>query len=64
MWECSQCGACCKFVKCKMYLDNKCSIYNDRPQYCRLSLYDKKYYEDMINNACNIVRNALKQSGG
>jgi|TARA_R110000824_G_scaffold9137_2_gene41142 Fe-S-cluster containining protein len=61
---CSQCGLCCKlagFLKstkdvlpinkdgsCSNLIDNKCSIYEDRPDICRV--------EKMISNKDNLSR--------
>lgn len=44
MFNCEKCGACCKIVGCS-YLteDNLCSIYNDRPDICRVDkMYEKR----------------------
>jgi len=35
-WQCTKCGACCRFVRCKLVLpDNTCPIYDTRPYMCR-----------------------------
>jgi len=60
MWVCKKCGACCKYIKCKYYMNNLCSIYEDRPRICRVSLHDKENNEKLVNAACEAVRSALK----
>ena len=60
MWECKKCGACCKYIKCKYYMNNECSIYENRPDICRVSQYDKERNETLVNAACEIIRVALK----
>lgn len=65
-WECNKCGACCKLagfiVKnlnrgdgvCKMLLDdNTCSIYETRPEICRVN---KSVPDDLLEQSCNFVR--------
>ena len=62
MFDCKQCGACCKHLDIVDYLpdhnrgdgvckylqaDNKCSIYNDRPPVCRGEYVYHRYYEHM-----------------
>jgi Fe-S-cluster containining protein len=61
MWECSKCGACCKYAKCKDYVNGLCAIYETRPEICRVSQYDKEHNEDMLNKACELIRNKLKE---
>ena len=38
---------------CKMLKDNLCSIYNERPDICRVKDYLK---ENELNKACNFLR--------
>lgn len=52
-WKCIQCGACCKIAgwvdstlaldpgnpTCKYLEDNKCTIYDERPDICRTENY-------------------------
>lgn len=35
-YDCWSCGACCRAIKCPLLIDNKCSIYEDRPPQCRI----------------------------
>lgn len=69
MWKCDGCGSCCKNgsvkkllpefwdeenQRCKMLdKNNRCSIYRDRPDICRV-----KNYSDVkaLNLACSIIR--------
>lgn len=61
-FKCDLCGICCKNIKhvpqLKEYdngngqciyltIDNKCSIYNNRPEICNVNLMYKKYYSDI-----------------
>lgn len=41
-------------------MNNLCSIYEDRPRICRVSLHDKENNEKLVNAACEAVRGALK----
>lgn len=46
-WKCIQCSACCRFMQfsipefatedgsCKYLIENKCSIYDSRPELCK-----------------------------
>ena len=63
MWECKKCGACCTYIGCKFCINNECSIYNSRPELCRVRTYDKIYNENMLNKACEVLRNKLKEKG-
>jgi Fe-S-cluster containining protein len=79
MWQCKQCGACCKVfgligIKvdfpfaindgiCEKLVDNKCSIYADRPDCCR---YDKwkatrceQEKEIMMEESCKHIRSLV-----
>lgn len=77
-FECSQCGECCKLLKkyppmadydrgdgvCKYLLDNKCSIYNQRPNICRGEYVYHTYFEGMdvdeyygmLYRYCNLIK--------
>ena len=77
-FECNQCGECCKQLKkfpqmadydrgdgvCKYLFDNKCSIYNQRPNICRGEyLYhtcfegmDVDEYYGILYHYCNLIR--------
>ena len=35
-YNCWQCGACCRAIKCRFLKDNKCTIYETRPKVCRI----------------------------
>lgn len=77
---CSQCGACCRNIAgikelrnfdigngtCRYLRENKCTIYNKRPDICKIeAMYDKIYryrmsasdYYKMNYNACSLLRN-------
>lgn len=54
-FNCDSCGECCKNVGfnkllpstnniCDYLIDNKCSIYEDRPLYCRIKEYGEEFY--------------------
>lgn len=65
MWKCSQCASCCKLAglivrewdrgdgACKYLQGNLCSIYENRPEICRVKDYTK---EKELNMACEILR--------
>jgi Fe-S-cluster containining protein len=57
MFECNNCGACCRMPAVRAYglpvrddgscmhlVDNKCSIYNDRPLVCRIDDGWKEFF--------------------
>lgn len=61
-FNCISCGECCRHIHlvkglvhlqiggvCKYLVDNKCSIYDNRPDLCR---YDKVF--DMLKNQISI----------
>ena len=64
-WKCSRCGVCCRLVflisneldrgdgVCKHLENNLCSIYNDRPEVCRVKDYSN--IKD-LNRACKQIR--------
>ncbi len=65
MFDCEKCGACCRYHKCN-YLtkDNKCEIYDKRPDRCRVDkMYEKigggmtkiDYYAK-VKFCCNLLR--------
>lgn len=78
VFECNQCGACCRCLNfipemreydigngvCRYLDNNKCSIYNQRPDICRGEyLYHKFYdgmdvdeYYHMLNKYCDLIR--------
>lgn len=65
MWECSKCGVCCSFAwlmkpewdrgdgTCKYHKNKLCSIYETRPDICRVKDYSK---ESELNVACEKIR--------
>ena len=79
MFDCNKCGECCRHLdlsdiykelddgtgKCKYLSGNLCSIYEERPLYCRVDdcyeLFFKGYmslseYYEMNNNYCKKLR--------
>ncbi len=48
-FKCEQCGACCKAVGCKLLTDdNKCPMYETRPDICNTStMFDSIYSKSM-----------------
>lgn len=82
MFACSKCGVCCKLIyrshiieksmlkpdgSCKFLIDNLCSIYENRPDYCNIELSYSKYFShlslDEYYNAnlkiCNNIQEEL-----
>lgn len=78
IFECSQCGACCRYLDrivameaydrgdgvCRYLSNNKCTIYNQRPDICRgESLYHlcfeglkvEEYYR-LLHHYCDVIR--------
>ena len=78
IFKCEQCGECCRHIDflpcmkeydigngvCKYLLNNKCIIYNERPNVCRGEyLYHLCYegmpvdeYYKLLHNYCNLIR--------
>lgn len=78
VFKCDQCAECCKHINripemaeydtgngtCKYLSNNKCSIYNERPNICRGEyLYHLCYegmdvdtYYDMLHKYCELLR--------
>lgn len=65
MFECNKCGECCRHLdlsdiykelddetgKCKYLIGNLCSIYEERPIYCRVEeCYELFFKEQMSLN--------------
>lgn len=62
-FQCSQCGECCKHINlipqltnfdngfgiCIHLKDNKCSIYEKRPEICRVDVMYEKYFADQFS---------------
>lgn len=62
MFECDMCGECCRNIRLSelynnlddgtgtcIYLDgNKCSIYSDRPLFCRIDECYELYFKDSM----------------
>jgi Fe-S-cluster containining protein len=45
-FPCEKCGACCRAVKCLRLKDNLCSIYETRPDICRVDKVYETFYKD------------------
>lgn len=61
-YPCTKCGACCRLIytspmfdkdmqnedgSCKYLINNQCSIYESRPEYCKVfEMYNKYYRTD------------------
>lgn len=63
-YPCTKCGACCRLIytsplfdqdmqeddgSCKYLINNQCSIYEKRPEYCNIILMYEKYYKQDYN---------------
>lgn len=67
-FNCEKCGACCMAVKCSLLTkDNLCSIYENRPEICRVDrmfelthkereIPDKKTYYEISKECCKKLR--------
>ena len=59
-YDCWQCGACCRAIKCPYLKDNKCTIYETRPKICRIG-YGKpdsmsvERYLEITKQACKLL---------
>ena len=65
-WQCKKCGSCCRFVfktpldrgdgVCKHLEEdtNLCKIYDNRPDICKVELFDRKPEE--LQDACTKLR--------
>jgi Fe-S-cluster containining protein len=75
--KCEDCGMCCyiprieelnkpHYVLCKHYIDDKCEIYEDRPEECRL--FECIYYqtqkcsENLRPDICGVMLERLSES--
>ena len=69
-FKCDKCGACCKIVGCdKLNDDNTCSIYETRPDCCRVDkMYElrkdrikvsKEEYFILSKELCKILRKVI-----
>lgn len=78
VFECRQCGECCRHLDvipqmkefdlgngvCKHLVNNKCAIYNERPDICRGEYLYHLYFENMdveeyyklLHHCCNLLR--------
>ena len=78
IFECNQCGECCRHLDkipkmkeynrgdgvCRYLFNNKCSIYNQRPNICRGEYIYHMYFEGMdveqyyslLHYYCDIIR--------
>ena len=63
-FDCEQCGACCRYHNCKYLKDNKCTIYDTRPDRCRVdkqyelnkNVMSRKEYYSMVKKVCRILQ--------
>lgn len=66
-FNCQKCGACCRSIKCdKLNKDNTCSIYETRPEICKVeNMYEfrkdimkvsKEEYFLLTSQMCDILR--------
>ena len=59
-FDCSGCGACCRAIGCPLLVGNQCSIYEDRPDVCRVgfsrqpSMGEEKYLS-LTREACRVL---------
>lgn len=76
-FECSQCGECCKHIDlipelacfdngfgvCIYLESNRCSIYEKRPDICRVDIMYEKYYADKYSRKefYQLNQNACKE---
>ncbi|QBK77606.1 YkgJ family cysteine cluster protein [Myroides odoratimimus] len=79
MFDCSKCGLCCQNLKgvtlyadldkgdgtCKYFKENLCSIYEDRPIFCRVDqcydlyfkqVYTKQEYYELNKEVCDSLK--------
>jgi Fe-S-cluster containining protein len=67
MFKCERCGACCRSLKCKyLLMGNYCTIYDTRPDVCRVDVMTKRYgisdkLEDFSKQACTKLRDMEMQ---
>ena len=80
MFECDKCGECCRHLKgipiyaeldrgdgiCRYLKGNLCSIYNDRPLFCRIDdcyeqFFKEKYTRDEFYRLNHEICNKLKK---
>lgn len=49
-FNCSGCGLCCKAINCKhLTSDNKCSIYDTRPDICNVDKGYEMYFRHTMS---------------
>jgi len=59
-YDCSGCGACCRAIGCTFLAGNRCTIYEDRPDVCRVG-YSRpegmavEVYLDLTRQACTFL---------
>ena len=71
-FPCTQCGACCKSIegidflanynengRCNKLVDNRCSIYDDRPLLCRIDEAYEQIFSPYITKQAFYEQNAL-----
>ena len=73
-WKCIKCAACCKLVKdqlpdfakedgsCKYLVDNQCSIYDSRPDICRVDLNRFDMSDVVLATFCDMTRNTVERN--
>ena len=67
-FPCDQCGACCRTIGCdKLTEDNLCSIYETRPNSCRVDWLcsylnaNKEEFYKKHKEICNFLRSNEKK---
>lgn len=64
-FPCEGCGRCCRSIGCMMLDGDRCSIYEERPEICRVNeTWERKYkgemsleeYHIISKGACLILR--------
>lgn len=84
MYPCTKCGACCRTLSqipdidkamlnndgsCKFLINNQCSIYQNRPEFCNVQIMYEKYFKDKYSLAefyklnievCNNLQEMMK----
>lgn len=70
-FKCDGCGLCCKAINCKhLTEDNKCSIYDTRPDICNVDKGYDMYFKDKMSKlvwyalnykACDDMKASNKQ---
>lgn len=67
-FDCSGCGACCRAIGCALLVDNRCSVYEDRPDFCRVG-YSRpagmavEDYLFLVREACKVLEAEYPDDG-